>query len=440
METPVANAVDTDRLREDIETNGRFGATESPDDAPGHGRTVRTGSEPNRRARDRLVAQLEAAGCEITVDAVGNVAGRWTPASADPDAAPVAAGSHLDSVPEGGIFDGPLGVYAALESVRAMREAGVAPERPVEVVSFTEEEGATFADGLLGSSVAVGERAVEDALALTDADGRSLAVALDDIGYRGEGRLDAARWNAWLELHVEQHTELETAGVSAGVVGDITGITHCAVEVSGEANHAGSTPMAGRSDALAAASEVVLDVEAAARELSGAAGGAGSDDGAEGNEPTDSAAVGTAGSLAVAPNATNVVPGRVELGIDIRSTTYASMESLVGTVESSLARLEAERGVETTLVREFDVEPTPMASRCQEALRAAGARAGIDTLDLHSDAAHDSMYVARVTDAGMLFAPSRDGFSHTPKEWTDWADCAAATRVLAEALADLAGA
>jgi N-carbamoyl-L-amino-acid hydrolase len=443
METPVADAVDTDRLREDIETNGRFGATGGADDTPGHGRTVRAGSEPNRRARDRLVAELEAAGCDVTVDAVGNIAGRWTPASADPDAAPVAAGSHLDSVPEGGIFDGPLGVYAALESVRAMREAGVEPDRPVEVVSFTEEEGATFADGLLGSSVAVGERTVTDALALTDADDRSLAAALDAIGYRGEGRLDAADWDAWLELHVEQHTELETAGVPAGIVGDITGITHCAVEISGEANHAGSTPMAGRADALAAASELILDVEAAARELSGATvatvtDGGGAD--ADVKEPTDPNAVGTVGSLAVAPNATNVVPGRAALGIDVRSTTYASMESLVGTVESSLARIEAERGVETTLERELDLEPTLMAPRCREALRDAGTRAGIATMDLHSGAAHDSMYVARATDAGMLFAPSRDGLSHTPKEWTDWADCADATRVLAEALADLAGA
>jgi N-carbamoyl-L-amino-acid hydrolase len=427
MHTPVADAVDADRLREDVETNGQFGAVETAEGQ--HGRTVRTGSEANRRARDRLVAQLEAAGCVVEIDAVGNVAGRWTPASAAPDAPPVAAGSHLDSVPEGGIFDGPLGVYAALESVRAMREAGVEPARPVEVVSFTEEEGATFADGLLGSSVAAGARTVEDALALSAPDGRSLGGALEDIGYRGEGRLDAAGWDAWLELHVEQHTELETAGVPVGVVGDITGITHLAVELEGEADHAGSTPMAGRSDALAAASELVLDVEAAARELSGA----------DGSDPVDPAAVGTVGSLAVSPNATNVVPGRVELGIDVRSTTYASMESLVGTARETLARLESERGVATTLARDFDIEPTPMAPRCRTALRDAGERAGVETMDLHSGAAHDSMHVARVTDAGMCFAPSRDGISHNPREWTDWADCAAATRVLAEALAELAG-
>ncbi|MFB6118828.1 M20 family metallo-hydrolase [Halosegnis sp.] len=421
----VAAAVDADRLWADIEANGRFGAT----DDEGHGRTAPTGSEANRRARDRLVAELEAAGCTVRVDAVGNVAGRWTPSGVDPETPAVAAGSHLDSVPSGGIFDGPLGVYAALEAVRAMREADVTPKRPVEVVSFTEEEGATFADGLLGSSVAAGERSVEAALTLRDAEGRSLAAALEDTGYRGEGRLDAADWDAWLELHIEQHTELEEAGVPAGIVGDITGITHLAVEIDGEANHAGSTPMAGRRDALAAASEVVLDIEQAARELSGAGG----------NEPTDPAAVATVGSQAVAPNATNVIPGHVELGVDIRSTTYASMETLVDDIRASLARVERERGVETSLERGFDLAPTPMAERCRQALRRGGERAGVETLELHSGAAHDSMYVAQVTDAGLLFAPSEDGLSHTPAEWTDPADCAAATRVFAAAVAELAG-
>jgi N-carbamoyl-L-amino-acid hydrolase len=328
-------------------------------------------------------------------------------------------------VPDGGLFDGPLGVYAALEAVRAMQDAGVTPARPVEVVSFTEEEGATFASGLLGSSVAAGERSVEDALALTDADGRTLAEALDDVGFRGEGRLDASAWDAWLELHVEQHTDLERAGAGAGVVTDVTGITHCEATVVGEANHAGATPMgAERTDALAAASEFVLAMEAAAKDRTG----------------VDPAAVATVGSLTVAPNATNVVPGRVEAGLDVRSVEYDSMNRLCERAREELDRLERGRGVETTFARGFDLEPTPMAGRCRDALSAAGEVAGVETRSLHSGAAHDSMHVATVTDAGMLFAPSRDGISHSPGEWTDWADCAAATRVLAGALANLAGA
>ncbi|WP_440008286.1 M20 family metallo-hydrolase [Halomicrococcus sp. SG-WS-1] len=420
--------VEVDRLRSDVEANAEFGSL----DVDGRGRTVLAGTDANRRARERLVDRLEDAGLDVRVDAVGNVAGRWTPPSADPGAAPVAAGSHLDSVPEGGIFDGPLGVYAALEAVRAMQDAGVDLDRPVEVVSFTEEEGQRFADGLLGSSVAAGERSVEDALSLTaervdengdgTGDEETLESALSSIGFRGEGRLDASEWDAWLELHVEQSQRLERAGVPVGVVTTITGITHCAVDVVGEADHAGATPMLERTDALVAASEFVRSVERAARDAD------------------SETAVGTVGSLDVSPNATNVVPGRVEMGVDVRDVDYDAMNDVVDDARTTLARIEDERGVETRLDRRFDLRPTPMSDRVREAAHDAGEAADVATLDLHSGAAHDTMHVAKVADAGLLFAPSRDGVSHNPAEWTDWDDCATATRVLAGALADLAGA
>jgi beta-ureidopropionase / N-carbamoyl-L-amino-acid hydrolase len=413
--------VDGDRLREDIERTAEFGAIESDE---GRGRTVRAASEANRQAREYFVSRLEDAGLEVRVDAVGNVVGRWVPEGADPDLPPVAAGSHLDSVPEGGIFDGPLGTYAALEAVRTMKEAGAEPERPIAVVSFTEEEGGRFASGMLGSSVATGGRSVEEALALEDEEGTTLEEALEAIGFRGEGRVNAAGWEAWLELHIEQSERLETVGVPVGIVTDITGITHCDVTIVGEANHAGATPMKDRTDALAAASEFVLDVERAANEVVAS---------------ESDTAVGTVGSLSVEPNATNVVPGRIECGVDIRDIEYDSMNELVSRARSSLARLERERGVETSLGREFDVEPVAMAERCRTVAREAGEAAGIKTMAMHSGAAHDTMQVARVTDAGLLFAPSRGGYSHTPKEWTDWADCASATRVLAGGMARLAG-
>jgi N-carbamoyl-L-amino-acid hydrolase len=421
--------VDRERLRADIERTAEFGDVEAE---AGRGRTVLTGTEANREAREYFAERLEDAGLDVRIDAVGNVAGRWTPESADPEAAPVAAGSHLDSVPEGGIFDGPLGVYAALEAVRAMQDAGVEPARPVEVVSFTEEEGQRFASGLLGSSVAVGERTVEEALALAaeggpeDAeDGLTLESALEEIGFRGEGRLDASEWDAWLELHVEQSERLEDADIPVGVVTAITGITHCEATIRGEADHAGATPMADRTDALAAASEFVLDVEDAANEVVAS---------------QSHTAVGTVGSLDLRPNATNVVPGAIEAGVDIRDVESDSMETVVSRARESLARLERERGVETDFSRPFDLAPTPISDRVRAAARDAGERAGIETLDLHSGAAHDTMHIADVTDAGLLFAPSENGISHNPKEWTDWNDCATATRVLAGALADLAGA
>ncbi|MEM4782274.1 MAG: M20 family metallo-hydrolase [Halalkalicoccus sp.] len=413
--------VDRERLREDIERTAEFGAIESDE---GRGRTVPAASEANRRAREYFVGRLEDAGLAVRIDAVGNVVGRWVSESADPDAKPIAAGSHLDSVPEGGIFDGPLGTYAALEAVRTMQEAGSEPERPLAVVCFTEEEGGRFGSGMLGSSVAAGQQSVEEALVLEDEEGTSLERALEDIGFRGEGRVNAAGWEAWLELHVEQSERLETVGVPVGIVTDITGIAHCDVTIAGEANHAGATPMTDRTDALAAASEFVLDVERAAREVVAS---------------ESETAVGTVGSLSVRPNATNVVPGRVECGVDIRDVHYGSMNELARRARSSLARLERERGVETSLERAFDVEPVAMAERCQMAVREAAEAAGIKTMAMHSGAAHDTMQVARVTDAGMLFAPSRDGISHNPREWTDWDDCATATQVLAGAMARLAG-
>jgi len=414
--------IDADRLREDIEANAEHGRIDVDE---GRGRTVRTGTEANRGAREMLVERMEAAGLDVTTDAVGNIAGEWCPESADEGAAPVAAGSHVDSVPEGGIFDGPLGVYAALEAVRAMQGADVEPERLLVVVSFTEEEGQRFADGLLGSSVAVGERTVEEALATEDDDGITLEEALTDMGFRGEGRLDASEWDAWYELHIEQDTRLERENVAVGVVTTITGITHCEVEVFGEANHAGATPMDERTDGLVAVSEVVLDVEAAANDVV-----------AEESET----AVGTVGSLSVSPNATNVVPGRVELSVDIRDIDYQSMQTIVEATRASLDAVEADRGVETSFDRPFDLEPTPMSAELRAAAHRAGENAGIRTMDLHSGAAHDTMHIADVTEASLLFAPSQDGISHNPREWTDWEDCAAATRVLAGAMTEAAGA
>ncbi|OIB57109.1 M20 family metallo-hydrolase [Natrialba sp. SSL1] len=458
--------VSQERLRADIEANAAFGALEYDDsDTPNedgdggqgqeqaqeqtqpqrqtHGRTVLTGTEANRRARDHLVSRLEDAGLAVEIDAVGNITGTWTPESADPDAAPVAAGSHLDSVPEGGIFDGPLGVYAALESVRALQDAEAEPERPITVVCFTEEEGTRFGGGLLGSSVATGQLAVEEALSATDDDGVELGDALENIGYRGEGVLDPADWDSFLELHVEQDTRLEDAGVPVGVVSTITGIAHVTATFTGETNHAGTTGMAERADAFTAASEFALALEEAGTEAALAGVSEGASDGdadADGiDEPIGGTAVATVGKCNVTPNATNVVPGRVELGVDIRDVDGETMAGLLERAERVLARIEAERPVETTFELELDVAPAPMSERCRDALESGADATTVESRTLHSGAAHDAMCVSRVTDAGMLFAPSRNGLSHTPLEWTDWDDCATATRVLADAIGRLAG-
>ncbi|MFD1632875.1 Zn-dependent hydrolase (plasmid) [Haloplanus ruber] len=416
----VQRCVSEERLRDDITTNAEFGAI--PTDR-GHGRTVLPGTDANRRAREYLVDRLDAAGLEVQVDAVGNITGRWVPDGADQTARPVACGSHLDSVPEGGIFDGVLGVYSGLEAVRALQEADVDVGRPIDVVCFTEEEGSRFSNGVLGSSVASGQRTVEDALSLEDDDGVTLDTALSDIGFRGTGRLDASAWDSWLELHVEQGKRLRDAGAAVGIVSAITGTIRCAVEIDGEADHSGGTSMADRTDALAAASELVLEVEDATNDIVAESG---------------DTVVGTVGHLDVAPNAINVVPGRVELGIDVRDVRYESMERIVDRVRDRLVNLEAERGVETAFERPYDIAPSEMSDRCTTALERAVSTVDTTSLELHSGAGHDTMHVASVTETGMLFAPSHGGFSHSPLEWTDWDSCATATRVLTAGLVNLA--
>lgn len=411
--------VSRERLREDIEANAAFGAVDAEE---GRGRTLLTGCDADRAARERFVDRLQEAGLDVRVDAVGNVAGRWTPPGCDPDAAPVAVGSHLDSVPRGGIFDGPLGTYAALEAVRAMQAADVAPGRPIEVVSFTEEEGARFGIGTLGSSVAAGHRDVADALDLVDDEGITLRERLDSIGFRGDDTIDPRMWNAWVELHIEQGTRLTDADADVGVVEAITGITNCEVAVAGEADHAGSTPMYERTDALAAAAEFVLDVERTAEEVAA----------------NRESAVATVGQGTIEPNARNIVPGEVRFQLDLRDTDAGTMDRLVDRCRTSLARLERIRGVETDLERYRTTRPTPMDDRCLSAASDAADARGADAIRLHSAAVHDTANLAEATDVGLLFAPSVDGASHSPREWTDWDDCATAAGVLAGTVRRLA--
>lgn len=412
-------AVDGEALRAHVERTAEFGAVDAEE---GRGRTALPADDANAGARDYLVERLEEAGLEVRVDAVGNVAGRWTPPDADADAAPVASGSHLDSVPRGGVFDGPLGVYAALEAVRAVRRGDVSPVRPLEVVCFTGEEGTRFADGVLGSTVAAGKRSVEETLATTDGD-TTLDAALDRIGYRGTGRIDASEWDAWVELHIEQSTRLGDAGVPLGIVTDIAGTTRCHVTIDGEADHSGTTAMADRRDALAAASEVILEVERCAADT--AADGSGT-------------AVGTVGQLDVEPNAVNVVPGSVSLRLDLRSTERSEIRTQREAAEHALDAVETDRGVTTTFERPYAVPPTPLSERCRRVVAEAARDRGVETASLHSGAGHDTMQVADVTDAALLFVRSANGHSHSPRERADWGDCTAATSVLAGTLARLA--
>ncbi len=402
------------RLRMDIEANAEFGAV---DTAEGHGRTVLTGSEANRAARERLLDRFAAAGLTTRVDPVGNIAGRWVPDGVDPGTAPVAFGSHLDSVPRGGIFDGPLGVYAALEAVRAIQDSDETPSRPLEVVSFTAEEGARFGVGTLGSLVATGELSVDEALSLADEDGETLGACLEATGFAGSDTLAPSEWAAWFEVHVEQDTRLESAGVPVGIVDAIAGVANCEATFAGETDHAGSTSMADRRDSLPAAAQFIQATERIARDVAA--------------EQED--AVATIGDIDVDPNVRNIVPGETTVQMDVRSVRGETIDRLVERFETSLETVGQDRPVDASFRRYRDTAPSRMSDRCLRTLDRAADRQDVSTLRLHSGAIHDTANVSRRTEAAMFFVPSVDGRSHSPAEWTDWDDCATASGMLAAA-------
>jgi len=404
--------LDPDRLWESLQTLGSIGETES-------GGVMRvTGSDADRAARDRIVEWGEAAGLSVSVDPVGNIVARRPGRREGPA---VATGSHLDTVPNGGAFDGVAGVVAALEVVRAWNEADFVSHRPLEVVVFTGEEGTRFGVGLLGSLVASGQLGVEKALALTDGEGTSLDDALADVGYRGGTAFRLADRAAFVELHVEQGPVLEQRGLPVGIVESIAGITHHAVTIRGRADHAGTTPMgASRRDALMGAAEFGLAVE---RQASAAGEGA----------------VGTVGRLENAPNATNVVPGRVDLWVDLRDRDGERLAARGAALRDRLGTIAGERNLETKWETTLEVPPRTMATAVMEAVEGAADEQGLGYTRMPSGAGHDAMNAAAVTPTGMLFVPSEEGVSHSPAEYTCPSDLFAGTRVLDATLRRLVG-
>jgi N-carbamoyl-L-amino-acid hydrolase len=375
-----------------------------------------TGSPADATARDTVVSWFEDAGMDVTVDGVGNIKARLAGTT---DAEPVMTGSHIDTVPDGGKFDGVVGVLAPLEVVRAWNDTGVEPERPVEIVVFTEEEGTRFGVGLLGSLVATGKLPLEEALELSDGD-ETVRERLASIGYNGSGTLNVTNAASFLEIHVEQGPILDDTGINVGVVEAIAGITHHRVVFEGTADHAGNTPMNMRRDAYLGAAQFALDLEAIAT----AAG---------------EHSVGTVGKSTVSPNGTNVVPGRVELGVDIRDIDGDRLDRMVADAKQAASDAADARGLNLQWETLLEVEPTDLSATLQGLLEEAAEATGSTYRTMLSGAGHDAMNVAGAVPTGMLFVPSKDGLSHTPDEFTSAEDLYRGTRVLDAALRELAG-
>ncbi len=369
-------------------------------DQPGW--TRRVFSEPYGAAREWLSQEMAEAGLRVTRDAAGNLVGET---DGEPGRAGIAIGSHTDTVIGGGRFDGTLGVLGAIEVARLLRQSGRRLRHPLRVVDFLGEEPNRFGLSCLGSR-AVAANLDAPALELRDQAGETLGSALERIGVRPQG-LAAAAWSgpglhAYFELHIEQGTRLERAGLALGVVTTICGIHRARVALTGRPDHAGTTAMGERRDALALAAQLVLLVEElASQEVAGARG------------------VGTVGRLLVGPGASNVVPGEAELGLELRSADPRWLQDRSRALEGAIARLGALRRIETELRWVSTEPPVPCSPRCRELIVTAVTGLGQQVLELESGAGHDAAQVARLGPVGMILVPSRQGRSHCPEEWTD---------------------
>jgi allantoate deiminase len=372
-------------------------------------------SADEQRARDLIGGWLRARGAKVWRDAAANVYGRFG------DAGPaILVGSHIDSVPEGGRFDGALGVLCAVEAVDALFDDGVRFRRPVEVVGWCDEEGARFGVGLFGSCAAFG-RLPDGAAQRADRNGVTISAALRAIGESGDpgtAKRDPGDLAAYLELHIEQGPRLADQGTALGVVSDIVGILHARVTVRGRQDHAGATIMTAREDALAAAAEMVLAVEAAARALPDA--------------------VGTVGEIAVRPNAKNVVPGECVFSLDLRAREERVVEELAREVRAAIRRTGDARGVRSSIDVLSKVPAVPMDRKLRDLFLRAAAAVGVRAPELFSGAGHDAENAALAgVPTGMLFVRSTGG-SHNPNELATVDDAVLGARALALALKELA--
>ena len=373
-------------------------------------------TDVDRKGRDQFVSWAKEAGLEVRHDAIGNIFARR--AGSDAGAAPVVVGSHLDSQPTGGKFDGAYGVMAGLEVVRTLNDLGVRTRAPVEVVSWTNEEGSRFVPTLMGSGVFAGVLSLEKVLKEKDVDGVTVGEALAGIGYAGEERSHPV--GAYFEAHIEQGPVLEDTKTTIGVVQGALGQRWFDVVFTGQDSHAGPTPMELRKDALIAASRLVLEVNRIATTY-------------------PDYARGTVGHMRVKPNSRNVVPGEVRMTVDLRNAKDATLTRMTQDLEKS-ARAIAEQGrVGLELKEVVYFPPCEFAPGLVSSVRESAKALGLSHRDIVSGAAHDAVYLARVAPTAMIFVPCEAGISHNEIENARPEDLAAGCDVLLRAVLAAAG-
>lgn len=398
--------VNPDRLHTSLETLAAIGATLNG------GVTRLALTDEDKQARDLLAVWAGDAGLSLRIDDFGNMIARRHGAE---DLPPVLIGSHLDTVRSGGRFDGALGVLGALEVVRVLNDGDITTRRPIEIVNWTNEEGARFAPALLGSGAVTGQFDAAYVYNRADQDGHRFEDELRRIGYMGTASDRPGTAAVYLELHIEQGPVLERRGLAVGVVEGIIGDTWIDVTIRGKADHAGPTPMNARRDALLAAAHIIQSVNRIARD--------------EGDP-----AVGTVGRLAVQPNIINTIPDHVTMSVDFRNLSSERLTGMVDRLHAVSDAVAREHGVHFDIDRYWTIEPVNFAPEVVDTVAEASKASGFEEFRLWSGAGHDAKYAAARWPTAMIFARSQDGLSHSEEEYTSPADIEASVSVLLEAV------
>src|ERR1700676_2979066 len=404
--------IDSARLWDSIFETAKCGAMPK-----GGVRRLTLGPE-DKKVRDWFRKSCEAAGLEVHVDALGSMfalrKGR------DMSKPPIGLGSHLDTQPTGGKFDGVLGTLAALEVVRTLNDAGIETEIPICIANWTNEEGSRFAPAMMASAAYVGDFTTDDILSRKDAEGVTVAEALDRIGYRGERPVGTQKFASFVELHIEQGPILEAERKTIGVVDSGQGVLWYDGKITGFESHAGSTPMPLRRDALATLSEIVLAMESIAKK----------------HGPN---AVGTIGEAVIAKPSRNVVPGEIAFTMDCRSSDAAIMAALDKDLRAAIAGIAARRKVEVTIDLVWHKTPTHFDAKLVDAGENAARAHGYSTRRITSGAGHDACNLNTIMPTAMVFVPCKDGVSHNELEDATQVDCTAGANVLMHTVLALAG-
>ena len=401
--------INGDRLLSRIEELASIGAI----DGGGACRLALT--DEDRAGRDLVVTWMRDLDLDISIDSIGNVV---AVRPGKTDGPPTMTGSHIDTVRTGGRYDGNLGVLAGLEIIESLSENKIETQHPVAVAFFTDEEGSRFAPDMLGSLVYVGGMTLEEALDIKGVDGAKVGDELDRIGYRGTSPCPGPSPRAFVELHIEQGPVLEVEGVTIGAVTGVQGISWTELTVTGESNHAGTTPMALRRDSGFAAAAISTYVRDLSLEMGGSQ-------------------VATVGRLELHPNLVNVVAGSAVLTVDLRNTVEAYLLESENKLADFLLELASNEGLEIEKRQLARFEPVEFNQEVVDTVENIASRLGHSVMKLPSGAGHDAQMMARVCPTGMVFVPSHKGISHNPQEHTDSDDLIAGCNVLFQTILDL---